>query len=381
MAERFQSKLGGGAEEAVDIFNPTRFAVARKRRGLTKGEFARKLNLTPRAITAYETGEYPPSSETLERIGYLLDFPVNFFRGDDLDEPEVDAVSFRALSKMTARHRDMARSQGALAIHVAGWMDKRFDLPACNLPDLSHESDPEVAANYVRQHWGIGQQPVRNMIHLLESKGVRVFSLSVDAREVDAFSTWKGDIPYVFLNGYKSTEHSRFDAAHELCHLVMHKHGAPTGRQAEQEANKFASAFLMPRGSVLANAPRFATISELRRLKKNWTVSVAALNHRLHEVNLLTDWHYTALCIEISKRGYRVNEPDSAPRETSLVLPKLFASLYQEDGLTRCRIAQELGLSVTELESLLFSLVMTGMNGGRVADKRPGNPALLSLVK
>lgn len=382
MKETFQSRSGGAGEENSATFNPTRLAIARKRRGFTKAELAKKLSLTPRAVTAYETGEYPPSAETLNEIAFLLDFPKSFFQGDDLDELLPDAVSFRSLSKMTARQRDMATSQGSLAIHLARWMDKRFELPVCSLPDLSHESNPEVAADYLRQHWGIGQKPVRNMIHLLESKGIRVFSISVDTREVDAFSTWKGEVPYVFLNGYKSTEHSRFDAAHELCHLVMHRHGAPTGRQAEQEANRFASAFLMPRGGVLAERiPRFITISELRRMKKKWTVSVAAMNHRLHELNLSSEWHYTGLWIEIGKRGYKVNEPEGAPREVSLILPKLFANLYQEDGMSRSRIANELGLSVAELESLLFSLVITGMNGGRSTDKRPGNPALLTRVK
>ena len=382
MAEIFQSRFGGAAEKISPTFNPTRLAVARKRRGYTKGELASKLGLVSRSVTAYEAGEFPPSDETLVKIASLLDFPVSFFSGDDLDSPEVDAVSFRSLTKMTARQRDMAINQGTLAIHVSKWMDKRFELPSCDLPDLSQEPNPEVAAEYVRQHWGIGQLSIKNMIHLLEAKGVRVFSISIDAREVDAFSTWKGATPYVFLNSYKSAEHSRFDAAHELCHLVMHKHGAPTGRQAEQEANKFASAFLMPRGSVLAaHIPRFVSISELRRLKKNWTVSMGAMNHRLHELNLLSDWHYTGLCIELNKRGYKVSEPDGAPRETSLVLPKLFASLYQEDGLTRSRIAEELGLSVAELESLLFSLVMTGVSGGRASEKKPGNPALLTRVK
>jgi Zn-dependent peptidase ImmA (M78 family) len=260
-------------------------------------------------------------------------------------------------------------------------MDQRFELPPCDLPDLSHESNPEVAADYVRQHWGIGQQPVKNMVHLLESRGVRVFSISVDVREVDALSTWKGGTPYVFLNGYKSAEHSRFDAAHELCHLVMHKHGAPSGRQAESEANKFASAFLMPKGSVMANAPHFPTIPELRRLKQFWRVSVAALNTRLHQLDLVSEWHYTRLCIEISKRGYRTSEPDSIPRETSQVLPKLFANLYEEDGMTRSRVAAELGLSLTELESLLFSLTMTSMKGGRATAKKPRKPASLSRVK
>ncbi|WP_419757134.1 ImmA/IrrE family metallo-endopeptidase [Teredinibacter turnerae] len=71
------------------------------------------------------------------------------------------------------------------------------------------------------------------------------------------------DIPFVFLNTKKTAERCRFDAAHELGHLVMHCHGAPQGQEAEKEANAFASAFLMPRRSVLANAPRSATLKSL----------------------------------------------------------------------------------------------------------------------
>jgi hypothetical protein len=45
----------------------------------------------------------------------------------------------------------------------------------------------------------------------------------------------------------------RFDAAHELGHLVMHGHERPLpGPEAEREANQFASAFLMPRADVVA---------------------------------------------------------------------------------------------------------------------------------
>lgn len=91
----------------------------------------------------------------------------------------------------------------------------------------------------------------------------------VDAAEVDAFSMWRQSTPFVFLNTKKSAEHSRFDAAHELGHLVLHRHGSPQGREAEREANAFASAFLMPRASVLAYAPRMATIDHLIKLKKS----------------------------------------------------------------------------------------------------------------
>jgi Zn-dependent peptidase ImmA (M78 family)/transcriptional regulator with XRE-family HTH domain len=374
--------ISSGAHEdgCCPNFNPTRLELARKRRGYTKTELAEKLGLSLRAVSSYESGEAAPSLETFVKIQSALGFSAAFFEGDNLDEPHVLAVSFRSLTKMSAKLRDMALSQGAFAVHLNKWLEGIFELPAPDLPDLSAETDPEVAADFLRQAWGIGQQPVKNMVHLLESKGVRVFSIAVDSRNVDAFSTWKGNTPFVFLNRYKSAEHSRFDAAHELCHLTMHQHGDPKGRNAEIEANKFASAFLMPRAGVLAHLPKFPTLPEMRRLKKIWTTSMAAMCHRLHELHVISDWHYKMLFVEMSKRGYRVSEPDGVARETSLVLPKLLSSLYQQDKMTRSAIADKLGLPLADLEDLLFSLVMTGVNGGR-ANNKAGNPALLTRVK
>ncbi len=186
------------------------------------------------------------------------------------------------------------------------------------------------------------------MIHLVEAKGVRVFSLAIDAREVDAFSVWKDGVPFIFLNTCKSAEHGRFDVAHELGHLVLHKHNGPRGRDAEREAHQFASAFLMPRGSVIGHAPKFATYPVLVALKRIWLVSLSALNYRLHALQLLTDWQYRGLCVEIAKRG-RDQEPNEAPRETSLFLPKMLESLY-EDGISREQIARELCIPTSELE-------------------------------
>jgi len=346
-------------------FNPTRLTLARKRRGLTKTELAKRIGVDLRTITAYEAGEYPPHEDTLGGLSRQLQFPLGFFSGDDVEEPQPDAASFRALSRMTARQRDMALSQGALAVHLSRWLEERYELPPPALPDLSRESDAESAAAALRAAWGLGQLSIRNMIHLLEAKGVRVFSLSVEAREVDAFSMWRGDTPYVFLNTVKSAEHGRFDAAHELGHLVLHKHGSPQGRDAERQADAFASAFLMPRGSILANAPRFPTLQELIRLKKTWTTSVSAVNYRLHALGLLSDWHYRTLCIEMVKRKYHVSEPEGAARETSLVLSKLLLDLYQHHRISRTRIAEELHLSPGELDGLLFGLVISGLPGGR----------------
>lgn len=204
------------------------------------------------------------------------------------------------------------------------------------------------------------------MVHLLESKGVRVFSLVEDSREVNAFSSWRdGQTPFVFLNTVKSSESSRFDAAHELGHLVLHRHGEAKGKQIEAEANAFASALLMPKSEMLALAGRCRSVPDVLALKKRWNVSAMALVYRLHKAGVLTEWLYKSLCIELSSKGMRTREVDSAGRETSLVFKKVFDAMRAKGQGLR-DIAADLHLPVEELHRLLFGLTAVALGTSNV---------------
>jgi Zn-dependent peptidase ImmA (M78 family)/DNA-binding XRE family transcriptional regulator len=348
---------------------------------MNKIRLAESIGLTSRSISAFENGEKTPSQETIERMAATLVFPESFFSGADMDVPNHNTASFRSMSRMSASKRDAALGAGALAFLLSDWIESRFDLPATDLLDLREEA-PESAAVALRQAWGLGERPVRNMVHLLEAKGIRVFSLVEQAVEVDAFSLWRNEKPFVFLNTLKSSEHSRFDAAHELGHLVLHKHGGPHGQDTEHQANAFASAFLMPKASVLSVAPRIPTLEHLLLLKKQWVVSVAALAYRLQAIGLLSECHYRSLCIEISERGFRSSEPNPAPHEISQVLAKIFAALRQE-AIGKHDIAHALQIDETELDKMVFGLTLVSVDGsgnGDQAVKRQGN-AHLRVVK
>jgi len=344
------------------MFNPTRFACARKRNGLSKSQIASLIDVDLKSVSAYESGKTVPREDVFARIITKTGFPADFFSGDDLEEPNPDAVSFRSMKKMTARQRDMALSQGAIASHLCAFIEEKFDLPKANIPDLSHEPTPESASETLRQYWGIGNLPINNLVHLLESKGVRVFSLAVDAREVDAFSTWKGETPMVFLNTYKTAEHSRMDAAHELAHLTLHRHALRHGKDVEYEAKSFASAFLMPKASVIAQGMRSPSYEDLVKLKKIWKVALSALNYRLYTVGMTTEWHYRTMCIEIAKRD-RTKEPNEIARETSQILSKVFSALHDEH-ISRSDVARFLSIPRSEMEQLMFGLALTSIEGG-----------------
>ncbi|CAA9892784.1 XRE family transcriptional regulator [Candidatus Methylobacter favarea] len=372
------------------MFNATRFALARKRRGFTRKALAQIIAVSEKSVAAYEKGVQAPDRQTLNRIAAALNFPAGFFSGDDIEELSPDSASFRALGKMTAKQRNMALAVGNIALMLNEWIEQRFDLPQPDLPDLGREQEcsgsgsersPEAAAEALRYHWRMGELPVKNMIYLLESRGVRVFSLAIEAKEVDAFSLWQGGKPLVFLNTLKSAEHCRFDAAHELGHLVLHRHGEPQGQHIEREANAFASAFLMPRRSILAHAPKLPTLPHLIAHKSYWTVSVAALNYRLHALGLTTDWMYRTLCIQLSEAGYRSREPESAPHEMSQVLAKVFSAL-REDGLSKHDVARELQVDPAEIEQVTFGLMLSAVSSTQpLISLNRSKPVHLHVVK
>ena len=273
---------------------------------------------------------------------------------------------------MTAGVREAALSSGAIGFLVSDWMETQFNLPEADVPDLSLYS-PEVAARVLRQEWSLGERPISNMTQLLESRGIRVFSLSEDTAKMNAFSIWRNQRPFVFLNTFKSAESSRFDAAHELGHLVLHQDGASTGREAENEANAFASSFLMPSSDVQAVLPRVRFLQEVIVHKKRWRVSVAALMYRLHKIGILSDHRYRSFCIEIAARGFNRDEPSPILREKSVIWNKILQSLWS-DRKTVSDIATALAVPESEVFALVFGLV------GELPLSNNSGPSGLTLI-
>ncbi len=365
----------GGSQP--DAFNPGRLRVARERRGLTKDALARHCAVSRRAVTDWEGGrvEAPP----IDRIAAALEFPQSFFVRDDAEDLPADSVSFRALTAMSQRQLRKVLANAALVLEFAGWLDERYRTPAVDIPSIEdltvsqHESEPSPvdAAAALRAIWGLGAKPVKDMLALLESRGVYVFGLADDEREVDAFSFWQGGRPYVFVNVTKSAERVRFDLAHELGHLCMHR-GVPTcrNRRFELAANIFASAFLMPSEGLLPQLTAAPQLVDVLRLKRHWRVSALAMVRRLHQLGRLSDWQYRSWLIDFSRRGYRTSEPDGLALEQSSLLRQVL-TLAREDGWTLPRISRGLGIPAADLSSALFGLTITPVPAGA----RPALPA------
>lgn len=339
------------ARSASAYLEPDRIRTARMRRGLTKVELARRLGVTSRTLTKYESGEAPAS--TVHLLAAALDFPPEYFQRAEPPLFSAPEVCFRAARRASAREREAAVAAGISGVEIDRWISARFALPQVDLPVFIGDS-PRTAARLLRDTWGLGTKPLPNLVQLCESRGVRVYSLPPFADEVDAYSIWRRDIPYVFLARRKTPERIRFDLAHELGHLVLH--GAISGEEVtlEREADSFASEFLMPAASIIEYLSQNASVDELLSVREQFKVSAMALAFAAHKAGRMSDWAYRQTCIELTQRGFRKGEPGGMPNyEMSRVFAQVLGG--NRAGAVNARaIADDLGLPLSDVHALTF---------------------------
>lgn len=357
-----------------------RFSLARERRGITKRALAKKINVAEQLIAAYENGKAIPEIEIIKKIALVLSFPVDFFFADEVDKIFADIASFRPGEIKSVSQRNMALSVIHIALLVTQWLEERFDIVEPDFPKAfrlcKHEKtklqskqspantyeDCEAAAETLRCHWLLGWNPIGRMIALLESKGVRIFALPENIQEIGSFSFWYENKPFIFLDTRKAKEDLRFDAAHELGHLILHRHGSPLGQEAEKEANTFASAFLMPKSDIQTFPLKSLWTKEnILAVKKRWGVSAADLIHRLFWLDRMPNWLYRDL-----QRDFKVlsddNKTEPSPYEMSKLFEKVF-SLLRAEGITKNDIANDLHIHPKEIDELIFGLTLTVLQG------------------
>lgn len=335
------------------MFNPERVELVRRRLALTKIGFADKLGIDRKALYRFEADEAELPADARGKLLSLSQYPEDFFLKSSPEYPNPDCVSFRSLRSLTAGARDAAIAAGAIAFELDDWVSSEYKLPEHDV-FLDRELPPEESAMRLRVIWNIGLRPISNMVNLLEAHGVRVFSLVEETRHLDAYSLWRNDKPYVFLNTTKTAERSRFDAAHELAHLVLHRHVGSSHPSAEVEADAFASAFLMPQDDLKAEIRFVRSVKDIINYKIRWGVSAMALAYRLHKLKRISDWHYRSYCIELSKEG-RDKEPNPMKRETSQVWMKILTDMWKR-GISISRLSRRLAIPEKEINSLLFGI-------------------------
>ncbi len=320
-------------------FVPHRLVEARMARRLSRPDLAMLAGVTRQAIGHYELGDRRPDMRMLLKFTEALGRSPSFFLhpGPPFGGSQGTRF-FRSVGPRSNRVNDSLDVRLKWLWEITTFLADlvrlpEVDVPSSSLPCGDGYSLPEIEhiATQTRRYWGLGDGPVANAIALLETHGVILSRFSMGSERVDAFSCWLSKRPYVVLgSGKQSAVRSRFDAVHELAHLILHRDISQedlevpeTRARVEREANQFAGAFLLPRSSLLGEF--YSTrLAHVEGLKRRWRVSMQAIAHRAAQIGVLDEDQYINFRKQMSSRKWLTLEPldDEIPFEEPTFLKK-----------------------------------------------------------
>lgn len=304
-------------KSARSVFEGERLTLARLSCGLKKSELAERIGVSPTVVGQYEMGKVRPSSDTVLKLHWELGFPVSFFEGGRRSfEIKHEEAHFRRLRSTSKLERSMVLARAELLMELVEELEKYLNIPQWSPPDIPAKEwsigEIERAAEAVRKKWGLGYGPITNVVRLLEQRGCVVTRLprTGGSQKVDAFSTWMGTRPIIVLSSEKDkVTRWRFDASHELGHLVLHPDAEPGSMVVENQAHRFAAAFLMPKQGITNWLPRRIFWPDFVDLKMKWKVSIAALLRRSRDLGWISEDQYRKGVIQYNQRGWKNEEP------------------------------------------------------------------------
>jgi Zn-dependent peptidase ImmA (M78 family)/transcriptional regulator with XRE-family HTH domain len=336
----------------ADHFHGARLKLARTFRGLTLQAIGRELDASRQYIQQIENGVRQPSIDVWRALAAALDFDESFFaRSLAVDVSEADCT-FRARKSTLLSVKHRVAAYASILVELVQLLERDISFPKVRIPAIEATSleDIESAAEQCRAIWRLRRDaPISRMTRVIENAGAVVAVFERVSERVDALSI-QTERPLVILNPAKdSTSRARFDLAHELGHLVLH--GARETTPADEvEADRFASAFLLPRNAFQREYPRGRVYwPTLFTMKRRWGVSVAAILRRAYDAGLVDALAYRRGNVHLRRRGWHLGEPDEPPNETPESLSMAFAEV-RTLGRDVQSVAEELGVGVDTLE-------------------------------
>lgn len=362
----------------VQAFRGARLKEARLARGLYKNSLADLIGVTGTAIARYEDGIDNPHREKLEAIAEQLKFPVEFFLRPEWPE-KIETVFWRSRIAETKHAREMTEQRMTWLCEVFSYMEREVDFPEVQLPDLDLPKDPrlytpediERAAEEVRRQWKLHDMPIGDVMLALENAGIPVVALDIPSDKQDGFCFKSHTLDRVFvgINKYEvSAVRARYDAAHELGHAILHKYVNPQqlrdavfNKLVEQQAHRFAGAFLFPRKSFQEEIGAFS-LDYFSSIKKRWGISIAAMIYRASDLGYIDEFERGILYRNMTRRRWKgpKREPfdDEMVVERPRMLRRGIEAIVEDGAHGRSIFRSALALPDRELEQI------TGLESG-----------------
>lgn len=358
-------------KQGVPGFLPGRLSEALDARGLSQVSLAQLMGRSSSTcVSRWLRGEQAPESSSLGELSKALNLPTSYFLKA---QPEHGTAPFffRSMVAATKAARNKAKARLRWGQDISLALQGAVDLPECNVPDpigardfrTLTDKDIEGAASACRRAWGLGDGPLSDLHLLVENNGVVVLHDEIGAATMDGVSSWSSadKRAYIYVAIDKpSAVRTRFNVAHELAHIVLHRRVDQSTltkpeefKLIEHQAHLFAAAFLLPAASF-AGELTAPTLSAFEALKDRWKVAIGAMIKRCSTLGITSEEYTLRLWKHYSARGWRTAEPldDVIEVEQPRMLSRSIRLLAGEGGWTLPQIVESLPFGPNDIERL-----------------------------
>lgn len=335
------------------IFHGKQLRLARLMSQKTFADIGDAIVTSRQYVQQLEKGTRIPSREVIESLAHFLGVTPSFFSSSVNVEVHDEDCHFRSRKSTTKTAIDQALVHCTLLNELVLKLETeyRVKLPEDKIREVDHppksRDEIEALAEDCRRSWKLGlNTPIKDMTRVLENFGAVVGSFADLSEKIDGFS-WVCRRKFVVLSSaMESATRRRMSLAHELGHLIMHG-GIETGDpETEQQANMFASAFLVPRNAFCNEfkVSKRWNWTRMFALKERWKVSLPFLVRRAYDLRLIDPIMYRSGNIHIRKNFGR-KEPYEPNHEKPEILKKIFEKLEESFEISPEQIALTMGWS------------------------------------
>lgn len=293
--------------------NHKQLTFAREYRGYSQTELANSIKgLSQSNLSKFEKGFGVLSEEVQRKVIDFLGFPLDFFTRKI--SCSIENANYRKRATVGKTIVQKFENKCKLLGYIIDEFSESIEWPEFSLSPLNVEEGftPQQIAIYNRKLLKLSkEEPVRNIISLLESHGIIIYEIDeIEKFDGVSFVSDKG-FPIIIVNKNFSNDRKRFTIAHELGHLLMHNENnfpISSYRDKEREANMYASEFLMPENEI-KNSLRMLRMNELGDLKSYWLTSMSSIIRKAKDLSCIDENRYKFFMIEMSRNGYNRKEP------------------------------------------------------------------------
>jgi Zn-dependent peptidase ImmA (M78 family)/transcriptional regulator with XRE-family HTH domain len=340
-----------------------RIKQLRLAKGLSLDALAQDMGglVTKQALSKYEKDRSKPSATVTNRLAAALGVKaVQLWYAPTVS---VEFVAYRRLSRLGKKEQARIQAVVGKALEERCCLQERLGLTSSfdwvnKKRQVCRPDEAETVAAEIRKKWSLGSDSIADLTGILEDRLVHVLELDAE-REFDGISAVARNEKGAVMAGAVTTrraisgDRQRMNLAHELGHLVLE----PTsGCDEEDAAFRFAGAFLVPAETLrreIGSQRVNIQFGELLALKRRFGTSIQALLRRMLDLEIVSESAYKCWQIEISKQGWRKQEPEPLPSEKPGWLNRMLLRALAEGIVT---VAETENMSVSVPSELAASL-------------------------